>query len=713
MSISLKLIGSFLVMTLVTLGLGLYSVSSVSTVGNIAIDTYEKPLMATSFARAAALDAERLSYLIGMYGRHDTTGGKQAAAGTIITGSVSRSSELFRSERRRLLALAGAAQFAAGQSPRLSERQRLLIAAGADPVATGSSVSISERQRLLLVAGSTAGPAGDIALQTERQRLIEVARTGAPAPDVEQPAETAVVAEAPAVNDADVTPDVEQPVETVVVAGTPVANDTQAVPAESTEEKGPAVDREPLRAEIADLFDTFIQDLEVVEERSFTPEIKSLTEELLTVARAWGEANAALLEEEQTVAIVGADQISGLLPKIGELTEQIVADGYEFRETVDAKLANSKLFLWIAIGLSVLSAIGLGFLMSRMIARPLKSAVNVLKALSEGDLSAEFEARSSTEISALADVISHFRDNLEERASLMSQTEAEGRERDARTRMIEGLISDFRESIAANLSDIQSHTDQMEATAQALSSTAEDASSKVETAAAASSEGSRNMNAVATAGDQLTNAVNEISGQVADTTHVVADATSAAETSNAKVAGLANAAQKIGDVVSIIQGIAEQTNLLALNATIEAARAGEAGKGFAVVASEVKTLSTQTAGATEEIATQIASIQRETQDAVAAIGQISDIMQSVSASSASIAAAVEQQSSSTAEISRNVQQAAAGSNALSENIMGLTSATDETSQSANRMLAVSEDVRRSSTELRTVIDGFLKQVAAA
>ncbi|MDF1750522.1 MAG: PAS domain-containing methyl-accepting chemotaxis protein [Alphaproteobacteria bacterium] len=166
------------------------------------------------------------------------------------------------------------------------------------------------------------------------------------------------------------------------------------------------------------------------------------------------------------------------------------------------------------------------------------------------------------------------------------------------------------------------------------------------------------VQAVASASEELDASAREISQSMTISRNEVDRAMSETAAADSATTQLSDAASAMTKIVELIQDIAGQINLLALNATIEAARAGDAGKGFAVVASEVKGLASQVARATDQISTEITSMQTISGTVVDGLLSIRTAVEAVEGSVTNVAGAVEEQSATTREIASNLQSAA-------------------------------------------------------
>ncbi len=161
---------------------------------------------------------------------------------------------------------------------------------------------------------------------------------------------------------------------------------------------------------------------------------------------------------------------------------------------------------------------------------------------------------------------------------------------------------------------------------------------------------------------------------------------------NEAVVRLREATGSIGKVVGMIADIAAQTNLLALNATIEAARAGEAGRGFAVVAAEVKSLATQTASATQDIAGQIAELAASAEACGTHAAAIAATVDAIRLDSEAISEAVTQQSKVTASIAHDAAMVADSSDAAIESANAVNGSLDMTQTALERANAAAADI---------------------
>jgi methyl-accepting chemotaxis protein len=379
--------------------------------------------------------------------------------------------------------------------------------------------------------------------------------------------------------------------------------------------------------------------------------------------------------------------------------------------TAEAEEKLTKVLVWLTVGgivATIIAVLGVRWILRRVIVDPVHQMTRTMETLAGGDTAHEVPfLERADEVGEIAQAVQVFKNNTIAKQKMEEEARRATAAREARMQRLEQLIGSFEQTVASVLDSVSTSATQMTATARSMVNNADQAAERANSAANHANDANENVRMVAAAAEELSNSISEIAQQVGMSNEVATSATQEANTVNGRVQGLAGAADKIGEIIELITGIAEQTNLLALNATVEAARAGEAGKGFAVVASEVKNLARQTVRATEDISTQVSTIQSETDKTVRAIRGINTTISSMDGITTAIAAAIEEQGAATQEIARNIDHAASGTNFVFENITEVSHAIHETDQSAKEVLTAVEDLQKQAATLRTEVDRFL------
>ncbi len=304
--------------------------------------------------------------------------------------------------------------------------------------------------------------------------------------------------------------------------------------------------------------------------------------------------------------------------------------------------------------------------------------------------------------------------SAEETSSAILQMNASNAEVARHTAELTGSVEDVTTSVMemiAAIREVAGHVETLSAAAEETSASAVQIEATVREVERAAQESAK-------LSQQVSREARDIGvTSIRETTTAMEKIKASVDHYSGLVTRLGKRSEEIGKILGVIVEVTERTNLLALNASILAAQAGEHGKGFAVVAEEIKALADRTAGSAQDIAKLIATVQKETKEAVGAMTEsLTAVEEGVSRSQDAGAALNKILSSSgrsaetanmieraMAEQARGIKQVSEAIGNVKQMMNQIASATQAQSKGSEMILGAAEGMRDIARQVKNAM----------
>lgn len=286
-------------------------------------------------------------------------------------------------------------------------------------------------------------------------------------------------------------------------------------------------------------------------------------------------------------AKIGADFDWAIITKIDE------SEAFALLKTLEMNIYWGTAILFFLVGI-------VGFIQSRMIAKPINELSYRIVMLNDGDFTAEVPLTHPNRSDEIGLLLKTFNDGSKKFRKQMTSL------LDSTNLLVASItrISTTASQLATSASETSSSISEVTTTAEEVKQTSQVASEKADYVAKSADSTTR----ISFAGKQATENTMIGIDRIREEMNHIAEST----------VQLSGQTKSIEDIINTVSDIADQSNILSVNAAIEAAKAGEHGKGFAVVAQEVKTLANQSKEATNQVREILGDIQKATATAVMA-----------------------------------------------------------------------------------------------